>query len=688
MRARLVALGIGLGVLWAPAVPAARTPALTGLCSVDHPQPSFGDGAAFHVLLTRLAGPAESVRTAQDQWLPGEQARVRQIGMAGSTLLRGSAAGLPGHEALEWQRTTCFVQGPGAAEALGRRTGADVVLWGEAACTAGDGHDLACARAGTPREVRASLTVLADLPQARPPQVGWRPASLPHPVNWGLPVQNLHDGESLLFLVQGLERLQQGAPETAAHLFRQAGARAAGLQVEALLLAGDLQGAREAAETELTRAEAVGGVRLARALVSVAGVHWFREQQPLARGALALAVSVASAVGERDVAAYATLQLALLDEQIGNQAGAEQAYDSLVDHAFLSHDLALRAQVHAGLGRTRQALGRTDDAHRAWLLALPAFEDGADPWALAVVLDGLVATGGRFERARRAAWLTQAQGLWQDLGQTERALAESRALVTLAAESETPMREPRTAWETRLQHALALGLRLGLGFEATGDREALGALHRDLARIAMHLGDVVTARAWLDVAGAAPGEQAEIEAGLAEILRREHDGHGALLLYQDALAHAEQDGGLREQARIAARIADLQRKVLRDVGEARRWSERALTLHAAALAGDAPPADAAEWARVGDVAMFAQQSPVAQAAYEQAEAQDVASAGRPDPQLPCKVGYALYAQDRFDEAVLAYERGVRVAAARGSEGLVRSCEAGALRAREAARDID
>ena len=135
---------------------------------------------------------------------------------------------------------------------------------------------------------------------------------------------------------------------------------------------------------------------------------------PPSPGALALAVSVASAVGERDVAAYATLQLALLDEQIGNQAGAEQAYDSLVDHAFLSHDLALRAQVHAGLGRPRRALGRTDDAHRAWLLALPAFEDGADPWALAVVLDGLVATGGRFERARRAAWLTQAQGLWHE----------------------------------------------------------------------------------------------------------------------------------------------------------------------------------------------------------------------------------------------------------------------------------
>ncbi|GEM_PF-3362999 len=687
MRRRLIGALIAVGLGVHTSALAARGPSLQGLCDPAAPQPAFAQDDAFRVLLTRMAGPAESVRTAQDQWLPGEQGRVRQIGMAGSDALRGSADSLPGHQALQWQRTACFVQGPGAAGALGRAAGAHVVIWGQAACAPGDELELGCARSGRIGELRAGVTVLAELPQARPPEAGWRPVPLPHPVNWGVPVRDLDGGQALLNLVQGLERLQQGAPASAALLFERAGSQASGLQVEALLLAGDTQGAREVAELELARSERIGGPRHARALVSMAGVHWFRERQPMARQALDQAVQVAKAAGDRHVAAYATLQLGLLDEQVGDQAGAESAYASLVDHTFLSHDRELRAEVQAGLGRTRQAQGRFVAAHDAWLLALPAYQDAADPWALAVVFDGLASTGGRFEQARRAGWLTQSRDLWRDLGQDERALEANLGLVALAAQSERPVRESRADWEARLSDALAAGRGLSAVLVGTADPGRVDGLHRDLARIAMVLGHVDEARSWLQVAGASPGEQAVIERGLAEVLRGQ-DGAAALALYMDALAHAEQAGLLREQARIAARIADLQRKVLRDVAEAQRWSGRTLDLHDRALAADDLPHDAAEWARIGDVAMFIQRNEPALAAYEQAEAVDLEAGPPDDPQLPCKVGWALFELGRYDHAVLAYERGVRVAAARGAEGLARSCSVGAQRARDAARSVD
>lgn len=667
---------------------AARGPALEGLCGEAPPAAGFTADGAFRVLLTRMAGPAESVRTAQDQWLPGEQGRVRQIGMAASTELRGAAEGLPGHRDLDWVRTTCFVQGPHAAANLGRRLGADVVIWGVSACTAGDGLDLSCARGGRPGEIRAGLTVLAELPQARPPEAGWRPAPLPHPVNWGLPLRDLDRGDAVLQLVQGLERLVQGAPQGAAHLFERAGVPAASLRTEALLLAGDISGARQAAEVELAQARSVGGERLARALVSQAGVHWFQGHQPLARRDLQAAIAAAGPAGARGVSAYATLQLALLDEQVGDLAGAEAAYASLVDHAFADHDRELRAEVHAGLGRTRQAQGNPEAAHAAWARALPYWDDGAEPWALATVLDGLAATGGRFQRAERAAWLARSRGLWRDLDQTGRALTASAALVRLAAESDVAVREPRASWEARLREAQAVGQGVAVALEATGDREQLAALHRDLARIAMHLGDVATARAWLDAAQAGPQEQAAIARGLAEVLRQQHDAPGALDLYLEALAHAQQADLLREQALTAARIADLCRKVLRDLDQAEQWSRRSLVLHQQALDAGQPPADAAGWAGVGDVALYVAQPAVALAAYGAAEAADLATGDRPDPQLPCKAGRALYALGRFDEAVLAYERGVQVAAARGSTGLVKSCGEGAERAREAARQTE
>jgi tetratricopeptide (TPR) repeat protein len=659
-----------------------------GVCSIDPPWPEFREAGAFRVLLTRMAGPSESVRTAQDQWLPGEKLRVRQIGMTASNVLRGTADGLPGHQAMEWVRTTCFVQGPGAAKALGRAAHADVVIWGQADCTAGDAFDLSCARKNRPREIRAGLTVLAELPQARPDNAGWRPAPLPHALNWGLPVRDLDQGTALLNLVQGLERLQQGAPSAAAHLFQKSGPQAASLRVDALLLAGDMTGARQAAEVEVAQARTVGGSRLARALVAQAGVHGFRDRQPMARRDLQEAIALATAAQDRPVAAYATLQLALLHEQVGDYAGAEQTYASLVEHVFLSHDRELRAEVWAGLGRSRQAQGKNALAHEAYARALPAWEDGSDPWALATILDGLATTGGRFEMPKRAAWLVQAEGLWTDLGQSARAMQTTLTLVALAAASDAPVRESRDDWITRLEHAQSIGRRAIMGLQASGKMQQAVDLRQDLARIAMHLGDVPTALSWLEATGAAPADLAVIERGLAEALRKQRDGPGALSLYLEAMHHAEQAGLLREQATIAGRIADLCRKVLRDVEQAQTWSERALELHRQALDADEPPPDAASWSNLGDLAMFARHYDQALTAYLNAETLDLETPARPDPQLPCKAGRALFELQRYDESVWAYERGIQVAAARNSTGLAISCQAGADRAREAARRVD
>ena len=689
MRARRVAVLLGLAVMWTSPLSAARDGGLQGPCSLGDVQPGFSGETSFRVLLTRLAGPAESVRTAKDQWLPLEQVRVRQIGMAGSTLLRGTASSLPGDSDLEWVRTSCFVQGPGAAEAVGRHVAADVVFWGDAACTPDTPHDLRCARGGSPEAIRVGLTVITEVPRPRLPGEVWRPASLPHPLSWEMPLRDQDGGEGLLYLVQGLERLQQGLPGEAAVAFKRAGERAAGLWVDALVRTAELEAARRVAESERVRAEAVGGARLARALVSLAGVSWSAGYEEGAREALRASITVAEAVvGARDVEAHARLQLAVLDEQAGDLVGAEAAYAALVEYSFQAHDRSLRAEVHAGLGRTRQRLGQLDAAHRAWKTALLGFEEGSDPWAYAAVLDGLGATAGHFERQQRAEWFHQARRLWLELGQEDRAVRGELALLALAAESDAPVRESPSAWKGRLEASLAAGARLQAWLEAAEDSEGLAVLHGDLARTAVNLDRVEEARTWL-VGGAVPLEElAVLKRELADVLRSRGEGSSALALYLEAWEHAEEVGMPREQARTAERIADLQRKVLRDVVQAYRWAERTLSLHAEALEAEAPPVSAEEWARVGDVAMFVEAWDQALDCYLRAEAVDVETSQQSDPQLPCKVGWALASQERFEEAVAAYERGVEVALVRGSEGLVRSCKAGAQRSREAALSRD
>jgi len=674
-------LGAALAV--APAAVGARTSELAGVCGEDPAGPGFQRPDDLHVVLTRLAGPAESVRTARDEWLPGEQRRVRRIGQAGSSLLRGRAAGLPGQAAMAWTRTPCFVQGPGAAAALGRALEADVVIWGEAWCTAGDPADLSCAGRDPPGAILGALLVQMELPQAVPDEVGWRPAPLPHPVNWGYPLRQLEDGERLLHLLQGLERLVAGAPEGAAFQLEEAGPQAAPLRVEALLLAGKTAAAADLADVEVERGRRVDAETLARALAIRARVHWVRDRRPEARQDLVAAQELALAEQHAAVWSYATLQLALLDEQVGDFSSAEAAYEALVDVAWLSDDVELRAEVWTGLGRVRLAQGERFEAHEALSRALPLWEELREPWATAHVQQAVAETGGRFDKPQRSRLLTEARATWSGLGEGERALSASIALVVLAADSPAPQRETPDAWRARLEQSQQVG-RLALARLDPVDRAAeVARIQHALAAIAVHLGQVDEALTWLDTSRAGPAERAALEAGLAEVLRSKGDVAGARLQLQNALAHYGEAGLVREQSVVCGRLSALHRQVNADAEQAMAWARRSLELHREALAAGQPPADGAAWTQVGDLSMFVLDAGGGLEAYREAEALDRAGPPPYDPNLPCKIGRALYDLTRYDEALLAYVRGVEVAEARGAPGLARSCQVGADRARRA-----
>ncbi len=682
---RRIARTLILGVTLVAVLPAwgARGPELSGVCD------PVAEGAAtestddFHVVLARLAGPAESVRTARDEWLPGEKNRVRNIGWTASSLLRGSAAGLPGQAALAWHRTTCFVQGPGAAAALGRATRADVVIWGEAWCEPGDPYDLSCSRKPGVGAIEGALTVLTELPQARPDEAGWRPAPLPHPVNWGYPLRDLSSSRRLLHLLQGLERLLDGAPDGAAFQFEEAGPQASPLRVEAMLLAGRTGAAADLADAEVQRAGLVDDQTLGRALATRARVHWFRGRRPQARQDLVDATELALATNDVAVWSYATLQRALLDEQIGDFSGAEAAYESLVEIAFLSDDVELRAEVWTGLGRTRQAQDQTHEAHVAYGVALPLWVALGEVWATAYVRQAAADTGGRFDMATRSEFLSQAQATWRDLGEEQRALAAALSQVALAADSPSPQRESPDDWRARLEESQQAGRSILARLDPIDQASEAARLQRDLAAIAVHLGQVDEVLSWLDTTRAEPAQRAAVEQGLAEVLRKKGDGEESRQWYERALSHYEEAGLLREQAEVCGRMADLYRHLFHEREPAVEWAIKSLVLHREALAAGVAPADAPAWARVGDLAMFVQDAGGGLEAYREAEALDRASDGPHDPNLPCKVGRALYDLARYDESYLAYIRGVEVAEARRAPGLAKSCQSGADRARRA-----